>query len=128
MKREDEIMAEYLLKGGKMLSASCLVCGCPLFEVKGETYCVVCAEGNKEPGSARQTGRTGMAVSAATTGPTPATAAAVAFSRLAEALEETLIALCIRIRGEEDPRCVAALMEAVARGIESLETLRMPKP
>ncbi|NTW92707.1 MAG: hypothetical protein HGA40_04620, partial [Methanoregulaceae archaeon] len=42
MKREDEIMAEYLLKGGKMLSKSCPSCGCPLFEYKGETFCVVC--------------------------------------------------------------------------------------
>ena len=37
-------MAEYLLKGGKMLEKSCKTCGCPLFEVKGKTLCVVCAE------------------------------------------------------------------------------------
>jgi uncharacterized Zn finger protein (UPF0148 family) len=36
MKGEDEIMAEYLLKGGKMLSKTCPACGCPLFEVKGD--------------------------------------------------------------------------------------------
>ncbi|MCK4269102.1 MAG: hypothetical protein KAW93_01335, partial [Methanogenium sp.] len=44
MKADDEIMAEYLLKGGKMLSKTCPECGAPLFEVKGETKCVVCAE------------------------------------------------------------------------------------
>ena len=44
MKREDDIMAGYLLKGGKMLSKSCPSCGCPLFEIKGETLCVVCRE------------------------------------------------------------------------------------
>src|SRR5512136_1937037 len=43
-RKEDEIMAEYLLKGGKMLEKSCKTCGCPLFEVKGKTMCVVCAE------------------------------------------------------------------------------------
>jgi UPF0148 protein len=47
-RKEDEIMAEYLLKGGKMLEKSCKTCGCPLFEVKGKTLCVVCAE-NETP-------------------------------------------------------------------------------
>jgi len=36
-RKEEEIMAEYLLKGGKMLEKSCKTCGCPLFEVKGKT-------------------------------------------------------------------------------------------
>ncbi len=44
VRKEDEIMAEYLLKGGKMLEKTCKTCGCPLFEVKGKTLCVVCAE------------------------------------------------------------------------------------
>jgi len=42
-KKEDEIMAEYLLKGGKMLEKTCRQCGCPQFEYKGKTLCVVCA-------------------------------------------------------------------------------------
>jgi len=37
VRKEDEIMAEYLLKGGKMLEKTCKTCGCPLFEVKGKT-------------------------------------------------------------------------------------------
>ena len=48
VRKEDEIMAEYLLKGGKMLEKSCKTCGCPLFEVKGKTLCVVCEE-NQPP-------------------------------------------------------------------------------
>ena len=43
-RKDDEIMAEYLLKGGKMLEKSCPACGCPLFEYKKKTFCVVCAE------------------------------------------------------------------------------------
>ena len=43
----DEIMAEYLLNGGKMLNEMCAVCGAPLFEVKGVKKCVVCAENTK---------------------------------------------------------------------------------
>ena len=55
MKSEDEIMAEYLLKGGKMLSATCPSCGCPLFEIDGQTLCVVCREAEKrdEPAGIR---------------------------------------------------------------------------
>lgn len=44
MRKPDEIMAEYLLKGGKMLAKTCQNCGSPLFEYKGETSCVVCNE------------------------------------------------------------------------------------
>ncbi len=44
----DEIMAEYLLKGAKMLAKTCSVCYAPLFEYKGEQFCVVCAESEKE--------------------------------------------------------------------------------
>jgi len=44
MRKPDEIMAEYLLKGGKMLAKTCQNCGSPLFEYKGETFCVVCRE------------------------------------------------------------------------------------
>src|SRR5512136_2150376 len=46
----DDIMAECLLRGGKMLRKACRTCGAPLFEVKGETLCVVCRETGKEPG------------------------------------------------------------------------------
>ncbi|MDT8358294.1 MAG: autoantigen p27 domain-containing protein, partial [Methanomicrobiaceae archaeon] len=48
MKKPDEIMADYLLKGGKMLARECPVCGAPLFEYKGETMCVVCKEKGSE--------------------------------------------------------------------------------
>ena len=54
MRGSDEIMAEYLLKGAKMLGKSCPECGSPLFTVKGETYCVVCRENKAQ--SAKGTG------------------------------------------------------------------------
>ncbi|MBR4118371.1 MAG: hypothetical protein IKK56_05755 [Methanocorpusculum sp.] len=44
----DDIMAEHLLTGGKMLSEACPKCGAPLFEIKGVKQCVVCAEASKE--------------------------------------------------------------------------------
>ena len=50
MKTEDEIMASYLLTGGKMLSETCEDCGAPLFEIEGKQCCVVCRELGK-PGN-----------------------------------------------------------------------------
>lgn len=47
-RKPDEIMAEYLLNGGRMLSESCKTCGAPMFEVKGKKICVVCAEYGKQ--------------------------------------------------------------------------------
>ncbi|WP_048150183.1 Sjogren's syndrome/scleroderma autoantigen 1 family protein [Methanolacinia paynteri] len=44
----EDIMAEYLLKGGKMLDKTCPSCGSPLFLVKGETMCVVCNKAQEE--------------------------------------------------------------------------------
>lgn len=41
-------MAEYLLKGGKMLSKPCPTCGSPMFTYKGKTFCVVCNEKEQE--------------------------------------------------------------------------------
>ena len=43
-KADEDIMADYLLKGGKMLSDSCTSCGAPLFDYNGEVFCVVCRE------------------------------------------------------------------------------------
>ena len=44
MKTEDEVMASYLLNGGRMLSVTCEDCGAPLFEIEGKKCCVVCKE------------------------------------------------------------------------------------
>lgn len=52
MRDSDEIMAEYLLKGAKMLGKTCPECGSPLFTVNGETYCVVCRENKAQSAKA----------------------------------------------------------------------------
>lgn len=121
MTREDEVMAGYLLKGGKMLSTSCPSCGCPLFEVKGKTLCVVCDEKKRETGS-EKTGSSGR--EEAPPAPQESPSASLTSSRLEKTLEETLVELCARIREEKDPRCVAALMEAISLGIDGLKALR----
>jgi len=135
-RKEEEIMAEYLLKGGKMLEKSCKTCGCPLFEVKGKTLCVVCAENAIAQKAAAP---------AATTAATPQTArhehvhghgetctcgqdhdeesCSCDDSGLTEELAFTIHSLCLRIQNEKDPNHVLTLMEAVKEGTDALETL-----
>ena len=132
-RKEDEIMAEYLLKGGKMLEKSCKTCGCPLFEVKGKTFCVVCAENEAAARAAQKPA------------PPDAAQAPPAESRqectcgvdhdedsctcegegglLADELAMTIHALCERIHNEKDPNHVLTLMNAVKAGSEALEIL-----
>ena len=128
----DDIMAECLLAGGKMLSRACRTCGSPLFEVKGETLCVVCREKGrerekekrKEPvrgpakGPAKVAKGTGRAPR-----PEPAPAAGGG-ADLAGELRETILGLARRARDEPDPERAAALMVAVRKGAVALALLR----
>lgn len=111
-KKPEDIMAEYLLKGGKMLAKECKICGSPLFEYRGKTFCVVCAERGAEGE------RT----------PEPPAPAAVAVPRpagSAEAgIEGAIASLCARVEGEQDERRCLTLMEAVLAGAEALRMLR----
>jgi UPF0148 protein len=117
MKREDDIMAAYLLKGGKMLSKCCPSCGCPLFEIKGETLCVVCRE--EEAAKEKNSETIVPEVQAM-----PGQPAMQPLPGLASSLEETLAALCIRIREEKDPGQVLVLVNAIKSGVEALRLLR----
>ncbi|MDG6255990.1 MAG: Sjogren's syndrome/scleroderma autoantigen 1 family protein [Methanomicrobiaceae archaeon] len=114
MKKPDEIMADYLLKGGKMLSKACNACGSPLFEYKGETLCVVCAEQGGEITEAPAA----RAPNEAPPAPELPTPAGSGVSALAEELDRTLVYLCERIRSEARAEDCLMLMECVAQGIE----------
>jgi len=115
----DEVMAEYLLKGGKMLAKSCKVCGYPLFEYKGETQCVVCPLAAQEeplpepepPAPAPEPGRA------------PASAAPEIQGEAAAEIERTIVHLCERIRVEQRPDECLTLMKAVERGARALARL-----
>ena len=117
MQNPDEIMAEYLLKGAKMLSRACPVCDSPLFEHKGETFCVVCRE------------RGDAGAQAAAPEPKPESGAGdetvipYAGGDVAEALACTVVALCERVRTERRPEDCLILMECVERGISGLARL-----
>ena len=115
MTSDDEIMADHLLHGARMLARACPDCGCPLFEVKGETSCVVCANRRaaEEPVPAEE----GPAEPIAATGPAPAASVpASAPGPLADELGATLACLLQRARTEPDPERCRTLMECVRIG------------
>jgi len=132
-RKEDEIMAEYLLKGGKMLEKSCKTCGCPLFEVKGKTLCVVCAESEtaKTPAAPESGGHhnhahehgAGCGCGGAHDEDSCSCEDDDEGGMLADEVAMTVHALCERIHNERDPNHVLTLMQAVKAGTESLEIL-----
>ncbi len=113
-KSSDEIMAEYLLKGARMLSRGCPACGSPLFEIKGETRCVVCAEAHRE---------VPPVMGPVPNPPTGVTTPSTGVSDVAEELSRSLVTLCRKVREESDPERCLILMEAVGEGIEALKRL-----
>ncbi|HMA04827.1 MAG TPA: Sjogren's syndrome/scleroderma autoantigen 1 family protein [Methanomicrobiales archaeon] len=129
-KKPDDIMAECLLRGGKMLSKACRACGSPLFEVKGETLCVVCRETGKEAGKVKTPRAVSKGAAAGvaggrvpgTTG-THAPAGETGADPVAE-LRQTVAELARKARVEKDPKKVAALLEAAKRGAEALALLQ----
>jgi UPF0148 protein len=129
-RKDDEIMAEYLLKGGKMLEKVCPVCGCPMFEYKKKTFCVVCAEKSAAKAPAAQ------AAPAAHSHEHDAGCSCGGVhdddsctcedgegNMLAEEIAMTIHALCERINNEKDPNHILTLMTAVKTGSEALEIL-----
>lgn len=117
MKAPDEIMAEYLLKGGKMLSRACAECGSPLFECKGRTCCVVCEYPREaEPAPAE------TPVPPAASPPAPERRAAGS-PAIQAALQETLIELCSRIQAEPDPNRCLLLMRCLREGVAALREI-----
>jgi UPF0148 protein len=124
MKNPDEIMAEYLLKGGKMLSTICQTCGSPLFEYKGETICVVCSEQRKDkktetPGELPKEHGSGETQETAAIRPETATKRS-----LSDELEQTLVHLCRMARETTRPDECLALMEAIHEGMKALKNSR----
>jgi UPF0148 protein len=120
-KKPDDVMAEYLLKGAKMLAKTCPSCGSPLFDYKDRTFCVMC-EMNAENDTLKTKkgpGRQAVAQRGKHVTTIPAT-------ELACALETTLITLSERIACEPDPDRCLVLMDTLGKGIESLKLLTQP--
>jgi UPF0148 protein len=121
-RKPDDIMAECLLKGGRMLSKACGACGSPLFEVKGETLCVVCREKGK--GAATPTAPSAPAPAPPGAGAGPGATAPGGESDEARELRLTIAVLARRGREETDPDRCRALMEAARNGALALSFLQ----
>ena len=151
MRGSDEIMAEYLLKGAKMLGKTCPECGSPLFTVNGETYCVVCRENKAQTGKAANNannannsdntnGAKGTKAGRNTKRTAPAGRPAVTESEedtdscgecgcgcgceeLRSGIEAAMTILCRRIKSDTRPEDCVALMQAVSIGADILKKL-----
>lgn len=111
-------MAEYLLKGAKMLSKTCPSCGSPLFTYKDRTFCVMCElEAEKSPGKSKKNQDKSPEIQK------PGSRNKLPSTGLAFALETTLVTLSERIACEPDPDRCLSLMNTVKTGIEALRLL-----
>jgi UPF0148 protein len=136
----DEIMAEYLLKGAKMLAKTCPVCHAPLFEYKGERFCVVC----DQAGVSATNQTSGLPVDTlpeqneslevpVQTPPPPRVDEVQEMQRgplssLEDSISDAMVLLCGRIANEPDPSRCLLYMQAIREGALSIATLRGNEP
>ena len=124
-----------------MLEKSCKTCGCPLFEVRGKTLCVVCAENEQASDTKNAKGAKKAAVpseqavpatrvhdegNACTCGEDHNGESCTCENTggmLTDELAMTLLSLCGRVQNEKDPENVLTLMNSVKAGCEALEIL-----
>lgn len=117
-------MADYLLKGGKMLDKACPVCGVPLFTIKGETFCVVCREnGNKTETAPVNPPVSDEKIHVNSKNFEKESEEYIADDILYEELKSTLISLCGRIKNENRPKDCLLLMESVSIGINAIKKI-----
>ncbi|KUG21174.1 hypothetical protein ASZ90_009079 [hydrocarbon metagenome] len=115
-------MAEYLLKGWKMLSKACKSCNSPLFEYKGEIRCVVCDETMK-PAAVPEEEDVRPIPSQPDRTYEEAPEAHIAERQLALEIEQTLVYLCERIRTEPHAGDCLVLVKALREGVEALSSV-----
>ena len=135
-KSPDEIMAVYLLNGGKMLSEMCPKCGAPLFETDGRKTCVVCAEREKEEaedkcGAAKAGALKAEAVHAEDAPRIAAMTPSYAKRPAAECevpdIDELISILTARAKEETDPARCLTLIECIRTAAEAKTILtRLP--
>ncbi len=122
MKNEDEVMASYLLNGGRMLSITCKDCGAPMFDVKGKQCCVVCKELGKPgvPEDKTDNLPEKPVVSQYLADKMPVQSS----GSVCESLEQTICALCTRAMDASRPEDAKMYMDAVRAGTDALQTLK----
>lgn len=123
MRKPDEIMAEYLLKGGKMLARTCQNCGSPLFEYKGETSCVVCKESDLESKGENKGDSRSKSQNQESRHMNPGILSAGIDINLVEQFDRTFKSLLICIEEEPDSRKIAELAHALKEVAETYSIL-----
>ncbi|MBT8507448.1 hypothetical protein AZH53_03270 [Methanomicrobiaceae archaeon CYW5] len=124
MKTEDTIMAEYLLKGGKMLSKTCKDCGAPLFETKEGVLCVVCKEiGPPDEKGAEKPVRHSPPEAEPVIVPPQRLHAGACHGEVGEEIEQAILALCRRVRTESRAEDCYLLMKGIRKGVQALQDL-----
>ena len=122
MREMDEIMAEYLLKGGKMLAKTCPVCHAPLFEYKGERFCVVCAEDSSHQEESASV--PALAPVATEEKHQEISDVPVAPSTLEKSISDAIGILCRRMADEPDPNRCLIYMQTIKEGALLIQILR----
>ncbi|MDD3407988.1 MAG: autoantigen p27 domain-containing protein [Methanomicrobium sp.] len=127
MKNPEDIMADYLLKGAKMLDKACPECGSPLFTVKGDTFCVVCKEsaGNKTPAPIAAPARTEHKKASAGASSLSTQTGCVCSSDeiLYSEIRDAVCSLCRRIETETRPKDCLLIMKSISAGIDALKKI-----
>ena len=121
MKTEDEVMASYLLTGGKMLSVTCEDCGAPLFEIEGKQCCVVCKELGK-PDVSGDNKQNLPEKPAEQKFPVPA-GDSQSYPSVIESLEQAICALCEKAMEASRSEDAKLYMDAVRAGTDALQGL-----
>ena len=124
MKNEDEIMASYLLSGGRMLSATCKDCGAPMFDIKGNQCCVICKELGKPGVSEDNKDKKPDIPIVFQSQPEQASVQVQVPVAVCESLEQTICALCTRAMEASRPEDAKIYMDAVRAGTDALQTLK----
>ncbi|GAB7017065.1 Sjogren's syndrome/scleroderma autoantigen 1 family protein [Methanogenium cariaci] len=122
MKTEDEVMASYLLTGGRMLSVTCDDCGAPLFEIEGKQCCVVCKEIGK-PGVSEDNTQDLPEKSEAPKSQVQAKISPLSES-VTESLENAICALCKKAMDASRSEDAKLYMDAVRAGTDALQGLK----
>jgi len=126
----DEIMADYLLKGAKMLAKTCPVCHAPLFEYKGERFCVLCAntprsEDNEDiPPAPLQGDPAAPEEPVIDERRQPKVLQSAPRSSAEEAIASSISILCQRMAAEPDPSRCLIYMQTIREGAEAIRILR----
>lgn len=125
-RKPDEIMAEYLLSGAKMLAELCPKCGAPLFEVKGKRMCVVCSNACSTPqaepaviaadGSAKLPETLRVITPKYAKDQTPAVPVS---GDIPARLDALILQFCARVEGEPDPMRCLSYMECIRTAAEA---------